>query len=169
MNIDHRPRQPKWSTDLCQCGEDPSTCECSLSVTQTQINTPFKNCENLAIDVHRSCGAGLITCCLPCITFGRIAEVLDEGQSSCVAEGCVYGLLMLIQCHWILSCVYREKLRSKFGLPEDPCSDCCVHCCCEPCALCQEHAELKHRGLNPSKGWIGPPTAPPQLPPSMYR
>jgi hypothetical protein len=81
MNIDHRPRQPKWSTDLCQCGEDPSTCECSLSVTQTQINTPFQNCVNLAIDVHRSCGAGLITCCLPCITFGRIAEVLDEGQS----------------------------------------------------------------------------------------
>ncbi|XP_041001255.1 cell number regulator 10-like [Juglans microcarpa x Juglans regia] len=116
-------------------------------------------------------GTCCITCCLPCITFGRIAEVVDEGQSSCVAQGFVYGCLMLFQCQWVISCMYREKLRSKFGLPEDPCCDCCVHFCCEPCALCQEHAELKHRGLDPSIGWIGPPNAPPplQMPPSMYK
>jgi len=71
---------------------------------------------------------------------------------ACVGQGCVYGLLMLVTCHWLYSCVYREKLRTKFGLPEEPCCDCCVTCCCDPCALCQEYAELKARGFDPSKG-----------------
>ncbi|AES61069.1 putative PLAC8 motif-containing protein [Medicago truncatula] len=121
------------------------------------------------------CGCGenpgtcLITCCLPCITFGQIAEVVDEGRSSCAMQGCVYGLLMTITCHWLYSCLYREKLRAKYGLPAEPCCDCCVHFCCDACALCQEHAELKARGFNPSKGWIGPPHAPPRMPPTMFR
>ncbi|XP_071721199.1 cell number regulator 2-like [Rutidosis leptorrhynchoides] len=109
----------------------------------------------------------LITCCLPCVTFGQIAEVVDEGRSSCVGQGCIYGVLMMITCHWLYACMYRERLRAKYGLPPAPCNDCCVHCCCELCALCQEHGELKHRGLDPSKGWIGPPNAIPHMPPSM--
>ncbi|EXB93715.1 hypothetical protein L484_011709 [Morus notabilis] len=71
-----------------------------------------------------------------------------------MAQGAAYCLLMAIQCQWLYSCLYREKLRAKYGLPEEPCSDCCVHCCCELCALCQEHAELNARGLDPSKGLI---------------
>ncbi|XVF66449.1 hypothetical protein PTKIN_Ptkin10aG0036600 [Pterospermum kingtungense] len=54
---------------------------------------------------------------------------------------------MLCSCHCLLSCVYREKLQAKFGLPAEPCNDCCIHFCCEACALCQEHAELKNRAL----------------------
>ncbi|KAK4266178.1 hypothetical protein QN277_027138 [Acacia crassicarpa] len=102
-----------------------------------------------------------ITCCLPCITFGQIAEVADEGRSSCVGQGIVYGLLMTVQCHWLYSCMYREKVRSKYGLPAEPCCDCCVHFCCESCALCQEHAELKARGRDPSLGWTS--TCPPKI------
>ncbi|KAF5206104.1 Plant cadmium resistance, partial [Thalictrum thalictroides] len=93
----------------------------------------------------------LITCCLPCITFGQNAEMLDEGQPSCVTHGLIYGLLYLVQCHCLLGCSYREKLRVKYGLPAEPCNDFCVHWCCGPCALCQEHAELQSRGLDPSK------------------
>ncbi|KAI3511462.1 hypothetical protein L1887_18616 [Cichorium endivia] len=114
-------------------------------------------------------GTCFITCCLPCITFGQIAEVVDEGQSSCVVQGCIYGVLMLVQCHWLYACMFREKLRNKYGLPSDPCNDCCVHCCCEACALCQEHTELKNRGLDPSKGWVGPPNVAPRMPPAMER
>ncbi|KAB2625681.1 cell number regulator 7-like [Pyrus ussuriensis x Pyrus communis] len=110
-----------------------------------------------------------ITCFLPCITFGQIAETVDEGRSSCVNQSTVYGLLFTIQCHWFYSWLYRDKLRQKFGMPEEPCSDCCVHFWCYACALCQEHAELKHRGFNPSKGWTGPPTVAPQVPPSMFK
>ncbi|MED6173415.1 hypothetical protein PIB30_059089 [Stylosanthes scabra] len=122
------------------------------------------------------CGCGgdaetcLITCCLPCVTFGQIAEIVDEGKSSCAGQGCVYGLLMMVSCHWLYSCVYREKLRKKYGLAAEPCCDCCVHFCCDPCALCQEHQELKFRGHDPSKGWIGPPIInQPPMPPSMYK
>lgn len=74
------------------------------------------------------------------------------GILACFAQSIVYGLLMTIQCHWLYSCLYRDKLRKKFGLAEEPCCDCCVNFCCEPCALCQEHAELKSRGFDPSKG-----------------
>ncbi|ONI26762.1 hypothetical protein PRUPE_1G043800 [Prunus persica] len=69
---------------------------------------------------------------------------------------------MMVQFHWIYSCIYREKLRTKFGLPDKPCCDCGVHFFCDSCALCQEHAELKIRGLDPSKGWTGPPNAAPK-------
>ncbi|KAF9608169.1 hypothetical protein IFM89_007555 [Coptis chinensis] len=109
---------------------------------------------------------GFITCCLPCVTFGQIAEMLDEGQSSCASHAVMYGLLMLCQCHCLYGAVYREKLRMKFSLPAEPCGDCCVHWCCGNCALCQEHAELTFRGLDPSKGWIGPPSVPAPFPPS---
>ncbi|PKU62642.1 cell number regulator 7-like [Dendrobium catenatum] len=119
-----------------------------------------------------SFGDGLGTCCLtlcfPCVTFGRIAEVVDDGQSSCTAACCIYALLMSIQCQWLYSCTYRKKLRSRYGLASEPCNDCCVHFCCEPCALCQEHAELKNRGLDPSKGYTGRPTAAPTQP-AMFK
>ncbi|KAL6292277.1 hypothetical protein ACE6H2_000419 [Prunus campanulata] len=119
-----------------------------------------------------SCGEDICTCCitcfLPCITFGRIAEIIDEGQSSCLSHSLVYGLLFTINFQWVYSCTYRKRLRQKFGLPEEPCGDCCVHFFCGHWALCQEHAELKSRGFDPSKGWIEPPTAAPQ-PPSMFK
>lgn len=128
-----------------------------------------------------------MTWCCPCVTFGRNAEILDEGWHckyiiyttkilfinidndyanlidlfynywiklivACFCLGLGYCLLMSAQFHWIWSCFYREKLRAKFGLPAEPCCDCCVHFCCNACALCQEHAELKARGLDPAKG-----------------
>lgn len=37
-------------------------------------------------------------------------------------------------------------------LEESPCGDCLVHLCCEPCALCQEHRELRIRGFDTSLG-----------------
>ncbi|KAM5553238.1 cell number regulator 10-like [Rosa sericea] len=110
-----------------------------------------------------------ITCLVPCITFGRIAEIVDEGQTSCFNQGCVFGLLMMVQCQWLYSCIYREKMRKKFSLPEQPCCDCCVHFCCELCALCQEHAELKARGFDPSIGWTGQPNAVPKMHFSMFK
>ncbi|KAF9602380.1 hypothetical protein IFM89_027087 [Coptis chinensis] len=89
----------------------------------------------------------------------------------------MYGLLMLCQCHCLYGAVYCGKLRMKFNLPVEPCGDCCVRWCCGNCALCQEHAEVTFRGIDPSKGlvsspcpllarWIGPPSVPALFPPS---
>nr|XP_043627125.1 cell number regulator 2-like [Erigeron canadensis] len=95
-----------------------------------------------------------LTCCCPCITFGRIAEVVDEGTTSCGTSGTIYSILCVFTgCQWILGCMYRSKLRQKHTLRDEPCNDCLLHCCCHYCALCQEYRELKHRGYDPANGY----------------
>ncbi|KAL1828980.1 hypothetical protein ACET3Z_007392 [Daucus carota] len=99
-------------------------------------------------------------CCItfwcPCITFGQIAEIVDKGSSSCGTSGALYALIACVTgCACCLSCFYRTKLRQQFFLHETPCADCLVHCCCEPCALCQEYRELKNQGFELSIGWHG--------------
>ncbi|XP_048527365.1 cell number regulator 2-like [Triticum urartu] len=115
-------------------------------------------------------------CCLtffcPCVTFGRIAAIVDKGDTSCCLSGTGYLLL-----NWfaglgcLYSCYYRSKLREQYGLQEKPCPDCCVHMFCEACALCQEYRELKSRGFDMSAGWQenGAATAAPQMNPGMTR
>ncbi|KAK9058406.1 hypothetical protein SSX86_023248 [Deinandra increscens subsp. villosa] len=139
MDINHHYPRSKWSTGLFECGGDGNLSAC------------------------------LITYFFPCITFGQIAEVLDEGKSSFVAHGFIYGALMTVSCHWLYAIMFRQRLRAKYRLPSDPCNDYCVHIFCDSCALCQEYAELKNRGLDPSKGWPEPPNAPPCIPASMER
>ncbi|KAL9250069.1 PLANT CADMIUM RESISTANCE 2-like protein [Drosera capensis] len=103
-------------------------------------------------DVPNCC----LTCWCPCITFGQIAEIVDRGSSSCGVSGGIYALILAFTgCQWIYSCTYRSKMRLQFGMPESTCGDCCVHFCCEGCALCQEYRELQHRGFDPPRGWQG--------------
>ncbi|XP_022754806.1 uncharacterized protein LOC111303062 [Durio zibethinus] len=98
----------------------------------------------------------LITVCFPCVTFGQVAEIADEGHTSCATSGLLYGLIaFLIGVPCILSCTYRTKLRNKFGLEESPAPDWVTHCLCDFCALCQEYRELQRRGWDPSIGWHG--------------
>ncbi|CAL4936890.1 unnamed protein product [Urochloa decumbens] len=105
-------------------------------------------------DCFDDCGLCCLTCWCPCITFGRVAEIVDRGATSCGTSGALYALLAYFTgCQWIYSCTYRSKMRAQFGLPENPCCDCCVHFCCEPCALCQQYKELKARGFDPDLGW----------------
>lgn len=92
--------------------------------------------------------------CLCLSSYGCSFGVHHIFVPACMVHGLVYGLLWTISCQWVISCIYREKLRSKYGLPAEPCCDCLVHFCCEPCALCQEHAELRSRGFDASKGLV---------------
>lgn len=93
------------------------------------------------------------TCCCPCVSFGQIAEIVDDGQTTCAVQGAIYGLLCSIGIPCVYSFMWRQKLRRKFRLEKGACGDFCVHCCCGSCALCQEHRELQRRGLDPSLGW----------------
>ncbi|XP_010932525.1 cell number regulator 10 [Elaeis guineensis] len=105
-------------------------------------------------DCTDDCGNCCMTCFCPCITFGRIAEIVDQGATSCGTSGALYALLEYFTCcHWIYSCCYRSKMRAQLHLAERPCNDCLVHCCCESCALCQEYRELKNRGFDMTIGW----------------
>ncbi|XP_021910081.1 protein PLANT CADMIUM RESISTANCE 2-like isoform X2 [Carica papaya] len=102
-------------------------------------------------DCFSDCRNCCITCWCPCITFGQIAEIIDKGSSSCGVNGALYTLIAcVVGCASCYSCFYRTKMRQQYMLKESPCGDCCVHCCCEYCALCQEYRELKNRGYDMS-------------------
>ncbi|XP_074558865.1 cell number regulator 10-like [Curcuma longa] len=134
-------------------------------------------------DCTDDCGNCCMTCWCPCVTFGRIAEIADGGSTSCGASGALYTLIAAVSgCQWIYSWFYRSKLRAQYNLPESPCCDCCVHFCCESCALCQEYRELKARGFDMTIGWnlnmerrqqaggmVGMTTRPPAMQDGMMR
>ncbi|XP_056696689.1 protein PLANT CADMIUM RESISTANCE 2 isoform X2 [Spinacia oleracea] len=105
-----------------------------------------------------------LTCWCPCITFGRIAKIVDKGSSSCGVSGALYSLVMVVT-----GCQYNGYIHAQYGIPEDSCGDCCIHFCCESCALCQEYRELEHRDYDVSLGWQGNMDRQNQgmLPPSM--
>ncbi|THF96154.1 hypothetical protein TEA_001544 [Camellia sinensis var. sinensis] len=103
------------------------------------------------------CFSDASSCCLtiwcPCVTFGRIAEIVDEGGTTC-CEGTTWYLLLYGCAHIcapLYSCGYRSKLRNRYSLESTPCNDFLVHFCCEKCALCQEYRELQNRGFNMNK------------------
>ncbi|WOK94325.1 hypothetical protein Cni_G03027 [Canna indica] len=97
----------------------------------------------------------LTTCC-PCVTFGQIAEILDEGNTRCTVASLMYALLVPALCTcWILGANNRQQLRQKYNLVQAPAEDCILHFFCPCCALCQEFRELQNRGIDPSLGWMG--------------
>ncbi|OMP06793.1 hypothetical protein COLO4_07891 [Corchorus olitorius] len=89
----------------------------------------------------------LITALFPCVTFGQIADVMDNGHTTCATSGIIYAVAPCL-----VSRPYRTKLRRRFGLVEAPAADWIVHTIFEPCALCQEFRELNNRGINPTLG-----------------
>ncbi|GFZ16113.1 PLAC8 family protein [Actinidia rufa] len=93
------------------------------------------------------------TAVCPCITMGRIANIVDRGTISCLAASVIYVALVYAGCAPIFGCTYRTKLRGLFSLPERPLPDGMVYCMCCFCALCQDYRELKNRGVDPSIGW----------------
>ncbi|KAK2971557.1 hypothetical protein RJ640_017926 [Escallonia rubra] len=75
-----------------------------------------------------------------------------EGRA-CGVSGALYMLILCVTgCSCLYSCFYRSKLRGQYFLEESPCTDCCAHCCCEECALCQEYRELQNQGFDMSIG-----------------
>ncbi|WOH15592.1 hypothetical protein DCAR_0935134 [Daucus carota subsp. sativus] len=106
-------------------------------------------------DCFSDLGNCIATLCCPCITYGQIANIVDQGKTSVFSGGRNYAILMYFTCGCCLySCFARSKLRYMFNLPPSPCgcADCLVHTCCEPCALCQEYRELQSRGFDMAVG-----------------
>ncbi|KAF5741669.1 protein PLANT CADMIUM RESISTANCE 8-like [Tripterygium wilfordii] len=107
-------------------------------------------------DCHEQPTNAIMACCCPCVTFGQIAEVLNDGEYSCLRGTFIYALLMPAACtQWFMGSKYRTKLRKKYNLVEAPYTDDISHLCCPCCSLCQEFRELKNRGRNPDLGWNG--------------
>ncbi|XP_038985014.1 protein PLANT CADMIUM RESISTANCE 7-like [Phoenix dactylifera] len=106
-------------------------------------------------DCDQNSTNAVLTAFFPCVTFGQIAEILDEGQTSCTLGSFMHGLLLPVLACSILGTSYRQKLRLKYNLVQAPAEDWSVHLFCPCCALCQEYRELQNRGIDPSIGWMG--------------
>ncbi|GER29872.1 protein PLANT CADMIUM RESISTANCE 9 [Striga asiatica] len=78
----------------------------------------------------------------------------DRSLSSGTAA-CIFAALKSVHCAWLYTSNYRAQLRALYKLPEAPCGDTVIHCCCCICATSQEYRELKNRGVDPSIGWEG--------------
>ncbi|KAF4402631.1 hypothetical protein G4B88_012416 [Cannabis sativa] len=114
-----------WSTGLCDCFDDVPT-------FWSNINFRLLN------------------------MLVSMRHIRTHCRNACGMSGALYTLIMCVS-GWacLYSCFYRSKLRGQYFLEESPCTDCCVHCCCEQCSLCQEYRQLKSHGLDMSIGWHG--------------
>ncbi|KAM7250430.1 hypothetical protein ACFE04_022313 [Oxalis oulophora] len=104
------------------------------------VSAPYFRSNRVALALEAQWSSGFCHCC-------------DDPVNSCATSGALYCLLLLTGFPCLYSCFYRSKLRGQYDLPEEPCVDCLVHCCCETCALCQEYRELKNRGFDMGIGW----------------
>jgi Cys-rich protein (TIGR01571 family) len=97
--------------------------------------------------------AGCCATWCPCVLMGRVAEIVDEGRTSCLSAGCLFfWLLALAGSCVIYSYGFRTRLREKYGLPPKPCGDFCSDYWCIWCSLAQETRELQNRGIDPALG-----------------
>ncbi|KAL0006521.1 hypothetical protein SO802_014082 [Lithocarpus litseifolius] len=55
------------------------------------------------------------------ITFGRVAEIVDQGQTSCFSATRNYMMLAHVFGACLYACTYRAKLRGIYSLPPEPC------------------------------------------------
>lgn len=88
------------------------------------------------------------------ISWGGVGVRLNGCFAACYSAGGLYTLLSYMGFNWLYSCMYRAKMRQQYMLKESPTYDWFVHCCCEPCALCQEYRELENRGHDMTIGII---------------
>mmetsp|Transcript_8573 Transcript_8573/g.31674 ORF Transcript_8573/g.31674 Transcript_8573/m.31674 type:complete len:144 (+) Transcript_8573:190-621(+) len=100
-------------------------------------------------DCCLDCESCILGWCFPCVLFGRNKQLLT-GEDCCGAC-CTFCLVQ-----WCAGCCLpcftmtaRTDLRRAQNLAKEPCGDCCTHYWCLPCALCQEHRQMKMHGVSP--------------------
>ncbi|KAK9678556.1 hypothetical protein RND81_11G219100 [Saponaria officinalis] len=97
-----------------------------------------------------------VTCCFPCITFGKIADILSRGHPGFTTSAMKYAATLVTTLAGgpcLYSFIYRVNMRGQYGLRGTTCSDCLSHFFCHPCALCQDYRELHNRGFDMDIGW----------------
>ncbi len=89
------------------------------------------------------------------VLHGVLALALWSTAAACLTGGAIFYLIhQHTYCGALYTCGYRAKLRRKYGLPEEPCNDCCTDCFCLPCSLAQQTRELQNHGVTPYLGII---------------
>lgn len=90
-------------------------------------------------------------------SFPRQPQNFHALSNTCLPSGPV-ACTTRVLC-WGAFAAYRKRLRERYSLPPTPLCipptpvhDVLTHCCCLPCALCQESRELKSHGWNTCTG-----------------
>lgn len=102
-----------WSTGLCDCTEDVGNCKLVIHIVVARLPACF-----WFLFV-----AGCMTCWCPCVTFGRIADIVDRGSICKFLLICLvlFPLLLLLSFNWMMI-----KLCSLWGEWSTVHSDCSI-------------------------------------------
>ena len=122
-----------WNTSLFDCCSDLEICCYGCCCRHCLYGSTVMNMSN-----------GKQPCAMPC----ALTWCID-----CVLTCC--GTTWPFQCSCIVTHTLRQAVRERFLLPQEPCNDILVHCCCQPCAICQEAREIKYQSRQPN--WPGKP------------
>ena len=99
-------------------------------------------------DCRRDCHTCCVGYCVPCILYAVNGQkVRGLNHRTYWTDFFLYYFIYccFTGCRFLLGVQRRTELRQKYNLPEKPCSDCCVHFWCHPCAMCQEGREIDQR------------------------
>ncbi|RVX71019.1 hypothetical protein B0A52_03384 [Exophiala mesophila] len=96
-----------------------------------------------------------ITCCLPCITFGKTHHRTRKNANmegyNCLNTSCLlFAGSACVALHWIPMLFQRADIRKKYNLQGDFVTDLFTTCCCGCCSLIQQdkEAELREKELS---------------------
>ncbi|KAF2799829.1 PLAC8-domain-containing protein [Melanomma pulvis-pyrius CBS 109.77] len=96
------------------------------------------------------CGTCVLSCCCPCITYGRTHHRVKndgnmQGYSCCNLSCAAFCGLSCLGLSFILPMISRGDIRAKYHLQGNGCKDCLCACCCTPCDLTQQDKEATWR------------------------
>ncbi|CAF3614597.1 unnamed protein product [Fusarium graminearum] len=91
-----------------------------------------------------------ITCCVPCVTFGKTHHRLQknknlEGYEPVNTSCLLFWASTCVGLHWIPLALQRASLREKHNLQGSCLVDLATACCCGCCDLIQQDKEAEYR------------------------
>jgi len=94
-------------------------------------------------------GTCFMSCCCPCIVFGKNHERLKDPQgpeqNGINGSCCAWLCLAYFGCQWIVQMNERGEFRRKYNLAGSGMTDCATAYCCACCELIQTEKEGKFR------------------------
>jgi len=92
----------------------------------------------------------LMTCCCPCVTFGRTHHRLQksptlEGYSPVNATCLGFWLSGCVCLPWLFQLIQKGEVRDKYNLTGEFAIDAAKACCCLCCDLIQTDKEVAHQ------------------------
>ena len=149
-----------WQNGLCDCGA-PGKCDCATCAMATFCPWGMHGATAKMLrsgQRYDACSGWDAPECAISAGLYVGGSVLSCILNACVADVCFTGLggLSMISYTQFL----RKNIRDRHGINDPPLGDFCCHCWCHPCAVAQEHYQVKC-ALPPPDPYGG-------VPPTMY-